>query len=59
LLIIINDIHIIAKQKARTKDAMEGKNPIAYFFFFVRIKVQKSLLIEIKTSFGIGMVINI
>jgi hypothetical protein len=28
-----NDVHIIAKQKARTKDAMEGKNPIAYFFW--------------------------
>ncbi len=26
------DIYIIAKHKARTKDAMEGKNPIAYFF---------------------------
>lgn len=41
------NIYIIAKHKARTKDAMEGKNPIV-FFFGVIIKVQKSLLIEIK-----------
>lgn len=53
-----NDVDIIARQKARTKDAMEGKSPIAYFFL-ARVKAQKSLLVEIKTSFGIGMVINI
>jgi hypothetical protein len=38
---------------------MKGKNPIVTFCFIVRVKVQKSLLVEIKTSFGIGMVINI
>jgi hypothetical protein len=28
-----NDIHIVVKQKAITKDAMEGKNPIVFLIF--------------------------
>jgi len=47
-----NDIHIIAQLNVATKDAMEGENPIIYFFL-IKVKVQKSFITKIENDLNI------